>query len=69
VLESVTPGYEGNIKLYKVDIQEEPDIANLFGVRSIPAMSMIRKDGKTESMIGAMNPDQLKYWLDGLSSD
>ena len=69
VLEAVTPTYEGKIKLYKVDIQEEPDIANLFGVMSIPAMSMIRKNGKTESMVGAMNPDQLKYWLEGLISD
>ena len=68
VLDDVTPKYEDKINMYKVDIEEEPEIANLFGVRSIPAMAMIRKDGKTESMVGSMTTDQLKYWLGGLIS-
>ncbi len=66
VLDDVIPKYEGKINFYKVDIEEEQEIANLFGVRTIPAMAMIRKDGKTESMVGSMTQDQLKYWLGGL---
>ena len=64
----VTPKYEGNIKMYKVNIEEEPEIAGLFGVRSIPQVSMIRKTGSAEKAIGGMNLEQLKYWLDGLIS-
>ena len=64
----VTPKYEGNIKMYKVNIEEEPEIAGLFGVRSIPQVSMIRKNGSSEKAIGGMNLEQLKYWLDGLIS-
>ena len=64
----VTPKYEGNIKMYKVNIEEEPEIAGLFGVRSIPQVSMIRKNGSKEQSIGGMNEDQLKYWLNGLIS-
>ena len=55
--------------MYKVNIEEEPEIAGLFGVMSIPAMSMIRKNGKSELSVGAMTKDQLKYWLGGLLSD
>ena len=69
VLDDITPRYEGKINMYKVNIEEEPEIANLFGVMSIPATSMIRKDGKTESSVGSMTSDQLKYWLDGLVSN
>ena len=66
VLDDVTPKYEGKINMYKVDIEEEPEIAGLFGVRSIPAMSMIRKNGNHELAVGSMTNDQLKYWLGGL---
>ena len=69
VLNDVTPKYENKIQMYKVNIEEEPEIAGLFGVMSIPAMAMIRKNGKTESMVGSMTADQLKYWLGGLISD
>ena len=68
VLNDVTPKYEGKINMYKVDIEKEPEIANLFGVMSIPQVSMIRKDGSTEKALGSMTPDQLKYWLEGLIS-
>ena len=43
-------------------------MSNLFGVRSVPQVSMIRKDGSTEKAIGGMSPEQLKYWLEGLIS-
>ena len=69
VLNKVTPDYEDKIKMYKVNIEDEPEITGLFGVRTVPQVSMIRKDGRTEKEIGAMNVDQLKYWLEGLTND
>ena len=66
VLDKITPEYKDKVSLYKVNIEEEPELANLFSVRSIPAMAMIRNDGKIESMVGSMTQDQLKYYLDGL---
>ncbi len=68
VLNDVEPEYSNKIKMYKVNIEEEPEIAGLFGVRSIPAMSMIRKNGNSELAVGSMTKDQLKYWLAGLIS-
>ena len=68
VLDDVTPRYEDKIQMYKVNIEEEPEIAGLFGVRSIPAMSMIRANGNSELTVGSMTKDQLKYWLAGLIS-
>ena len=68
VLNEVTPGYSDKINFYKVDIEEEPQIASLFRVMSVPQVSMIRKDGSREQAVGGMGPDQLKYWLDGLIS-
>ena len=68
VLKEVVPVYSDRISFYKVNIEEEPEIAGLFGVRSIPAMSMIRANGNSELAVGSMTKDQLKYWLAGLIS-
>ncbi len=68
MLNAVTPSYSDKINFYKVDIEEEPQMASLFRVMSVPQLSMIRKDGRREQSIGGMGADQLKYWLDGLIS-
>ena len=44
VLDDVTPEYTSKMNMYKVDIEEEPEIAGLFGVRSLPTISLISKD-------------------------
>ena len=68
MLDTVTPSYSDKINFYKVDIEEEPEMASLFRVMSVPQVSMIRKNGSREQAIGGMGSDQLKYWLDGLIS-
>ena len=60
VLNEVTPEYSSKINFYKVDIEDEPHIASLFRVMSVPQVSMIRKDGSTEQAIGGMNEGSLK---------
>jgi len=69
VLNEITPEYSDKINFYKVDIEEEPEIASLFRVMSVPQVSMIRKDGSKEQAIGGMNEGSLKYWLEGLISN
>ena len=68
VLNKVTPEYEDKIKMYKVDIEEEPDIATLFRVMSVPTTATISKSGGVYSMPGALNEETLKYFLEGLIS-
>ena len=68
VLDVVTPSYSDKINFYEVDIEEEPEIASLFRVMSVPQVSMIRKNGMTEKAIGGMDENKLKYWLSGLIS-
>ena len=62
VLNEVTQQYEGKIQMYKVDIEEEPQLAAQFGARSIPFTVMISKSGERDSNTGSMTADQLKYY-------
>ena len=67
VLDEVESDYDGKVNMYKVDIEKEPEVAVMFGARSIPYMVFITDDGKATPEVGAMTTDQLKYRLDGLT--
>ena len=66
VLDEVTPEYRDRITFYKVDIDEEIDLANIFQIKSIPHFVTISKDGGVSPGGGAMNKETLKYFLEGL---
>jgi thioredoxin 1 len=66
VLNKITPKYQGEINSYEVDIEQEPEIAGLFNVMSVPTTTTISKSGVTFSQPGVLNEETLKYFLEGL---
>ena len=68
VLDEVVPKYKNKINMYKVDIEESPEIAAMFGARGIPYMIFISKSGEGTSKVGALDESSLKYYFDGLIS-
>ena len=66
VLNEVTPEYKDKINLYKVNIEEEPEIAGLFKIMGVPNTTTISKSGDVFSLPGALNEETLKYFLEGL---
>ncbi len=55
--------YSGRIKVGKVNVDEEPQLAIRFGISSIPTLILI-KDGKAAaSAMGYMTKEQLKTAL------
>ena len=66
VLENVTPTYEDKINMYKVNIEEEPEIAGLFGVRSIPTL-LVFKDGTViNQIVGSVPKNRITEILDSV---
>ena len=54
VLEQVSKEYAGKLEVYKVDTEKETELASMFGVRSIPTLLFIPKEGKPQMSAGAM---------------
>jgi thioredoxin 1 len=53
IMEEFASEYEGKIKIAKVDVDHNPNIAVKYGIRSIPTV-MFFKDGKVvDQVIGA----------------
>ena len=54
VLEDLAREYAGKIMIYKVNTEEEQELASVFGIQSIPTLLFIPKEGKPQSAMGAL---------------
>ena len=53
-----------NVDLYKVDIEDEMELAQAFGVMSVPTLLFIPTEGQPSMTPGAPSKDQLKEIID-----
>ncbi len=60
ILEALAGEYKGQIDVYKVNVDNEPDLAALFGIRSIPSILFIPKEAKPQMSVGAMDRADLE---------
>jgi thioredoxin len=65
VLEELSKEYAGKINIYKVDTDKEQELAAMFGIRSIPSILFVPKEGQPQMAMGALPKDALK---DAISS-
>ncbi|MGI5878103.1 MAG: thioredoxin [Christensenellales bacterium] len=64
IVEQIADEYEGRIKVGKVNVDEEPELARRYGVMSIPTLLII-KDGKVVAkQVGAMPKPKLAAMID-----
>lgn len=66
VLEELSEEYAGKVDIYKVDVDDERDLADIFGIRSIPTLLFIPMEGSPKRTMGAMPKSQLKELLDSM---
>lgn len=60
ILEKLAKKYAGKINIYKVDVDEERDLAAAHGIQSIPTMYFYPKTGQPQVVQGALNEEQLE---------
>jgi len=60
VLEELSKEYEGKIDFYKVDTEAENELAAVFGIRSIPSLLFVPKEGQPQMAMGALPKETLE---------
>jgi thioredoxin 1 len=64
IVEEIATQYEGQIKVVKVNTDENPAVASQYGIRSIPTL-MVFKDGqRVDMVVGAVPKTTLSSTLD-----
>jgi thioredoxin len=54
VLEDLAIDFDGRIDIFKVNTEEELELASAFGIRSIPSFLFVPADGKPQMAMGAL---------------
>jgi thioredoxin 1 len=64
LLDEVAAGYQGKLKVAKVNVDHNPKVPRTYGIRGIPTL-MIFKGGKVEAtQVGMVNKGQLTQLID-----
>ena len=66
ILEELAAEYEGEIYVYKVNTEQEQELAALFNIRSIPSFLFIPMNDKPQMAMGAMPKSSFKEAIDGV---
>ncbi len=64
ILEELSKEYSKEIYIYKVDAEQERELAYIFGVRSYPTIVFCPMNGTPEIALGLQPKEQLKKWID-----
>ena len=59
-LDGMVGAYEGRVKFCYVDIQNAPNAANRFAVRSVPTIIMFKNGAPSGSLLGAQPRPKLE---------
>ncbi len=60
VLEDLSKEYDGKVQIYKVNTEQEQELASLFGITGIPSILFVPVEGKPQMATGALPKDMLK---------
>ncbi len=64
ILEELSEEYKDQINIYKVDTEAEPELAAMFGIRSIPSLLFVPMNGNPQMAAGALPKHVLKEIID-----
>ena len=64
-LEEIANELGGKAKIAKLNIDENPELAAQFGVRSIPTLMIFKGGEVADIKVGALPKTALSHWING----
>ncbi|NEP80159.1 MAG: thioredoxin [Okeania sp. SIO3C4] len=64
VVEEIAGQYEGQIKVVKVNTDENPNVASQYGIRSIPTLMIFKGGQRVDMVVGAVPKTTLAQTLE-----
>jgi thioredoxin 1 len=63
IMEELAEEYCCKVDIYKVNTEEEQELAAMFGIRSIPSILFVPKDDKPQMAMGALPRETFKQLI------
>jgi len=64
IVEELAPSYQGKAILAKMNVDDNPNVPQQFGVTSIPTLMMFKNGKLVDRMVGAVPKAQLQQFID-----
>ena len=64
VIDELSKEYAGKVNFYKINTDEEQELAGAFGIRSIPSLLFVPKTGQPKMAVGALPKESMKEAID-----
>ncbi len=69
VVESISEKYAGRLKVGKVNVDTEPELAGRFGIRSIPTLLVLKDGDVVQTLVGYQPEETLVKHIDEALGD
>ena len=63
ILEEVSKNMDGKVKICKMNVDEAPNTASSFEIRSIPTMFLFKNGEKIDTKVGFNSQSSIEEWL------
>jgi thioredoxin len=60
VLDELADEYQGKINIYRIDTGSEQELAAAFGIRSIPSILFVPREGQPQMAVGALPKEAIE---------
>jgi len=60
ILEELQEEFKEDLNIYKVNTEQEQELAGMFGIKSIPSLLFVPKDEQPQMAMGALPKDTLE---------
>lgn len=64
VVEEIAEQYEGQVKVVKLNTDENPNVASQYGIRSIPTLMIFKGGQRVDMVVGAVPKTTLANTLE-----
>ena len=66
VLEAVSEEYDGRCVIYKVNVDNDPELARRFGVAAIPTLILFEDGAEIKTVMGYQSAPALRQLIDSV---
>ena len=66
ILEEIAIEHESKIKVLKINIDENPQTPQKFGVRGIPTLMLFKDGNLLDTKVGSSSKSSINEWIDSL---
>lgn len=64
IIDELSKEYDGKVNFYKVNTDDEQELAGAFGIQSIPSLLFVPAKGKPQMAVGALPKATMKQVID-----